>query len=65
MKVKHILAIIILGVTGVILGALFKIQHWPGSHKILLIALGLESLGGILMIWKLISIKDFSNFLNK
>lgn len=65
MKVKHILAIIILGVTGVILGALFQIQHWPGSHKILLVSLGLESLGGILMIWKLISIKDFSNFLNK
>ena len=65
MKVKHILAILIIGPIGVSIGAFFKIQHWPGAAKILLISLIIELIGGILAVWKLLTIKDFKDFLNK
>jgi hypothetical protein len=65
MKVKHILVLLILGSTGAVLGALFKIQHWPGASVILMVSILLEVLGGILAVWKLLTIKDFTDFLNK
>ncbi len=64
MKVKHILVIFLLGVVGVIIGAFFKIQHWPGAATILMISVGLEVLSGILAIWKLLTTKKFKDFLN-
>ncbi len=65
MKVKHIIALLIIGSIGVTLGALFKIQHWPGGSVIMIVALILETIGGLLAVWKLLTIKDFTDFLNK
>ena len=63
MKVKHILVLIIAGAAGVLAGALFKIQHWPGASVILLISLLLEIAGAILAIWKLLTFKGKNDFL--
>ena len=65
MKVKHVLIVFILGMILTTIGAFFKIQHWPGAAKILLVSLLLEVIGGLLFIWKLATIKDFKDFLNK
>jgi hypothetical protein len=65
MKVKHIIALLIIGSLGVIIGALFKIQHWPGAGILLLCSVVIELIGGILAVWKLLTVKDFSDFLNK
>ena len=65
MKFKHILAMLILGSVGVTIGAIFKIQHWPGASIILLVSMLLELFAGIIAVWKLLTLKDFSDFLNK
>ena len=43
MKVKHILALFILGLICTVLGALFKIMHWPGAGAMLVVGLGTEA----------------------
>ncbi len=65
MKFKHILVLFILGSIGVTIGALFKIQHWPGASIILAASVCIEILGAIMAVWKLLTVKDFSDFLNK
>jgi len=65
MKVKHIIVIFLLGVIFVILGSLFKINHWPGAAKILLVGMILEILGLILVIWKVLTTEKFKDFLNQ
>ena len=65
MKVKHIIVIFILGVIVVILGSLFKINHWPGAGKILLVGMILEILGLILVVWKVLTTNKFKDFLNQ
>lgn len=65
MKFKHILILLIIGSIGVTIGALFKIQHWPGAGMILTISVLIEVLAAILAVWKLLTIKDFTDFLNR
>jgi hypothetical protein len=65
MKVKHIILVFLLGVIFVILGSLFKINHWPGAAKILLVGMILEILGLILAIWKVLTVEKFKDFLNQ
>jgi len=65
MKFKHILAALILGSLGVTIGAIFKIQHWPGASIILIVSVLIEFLAAILAVWKLLTTKDFTDFLNK
>ena len=65
MKFKHILALLIVGSIGVTIGALFKIQHWPGASVILLVSVILEVIAALAAVWKLLTIKDFTDFLNK
>ena len=64
MKAKHILIIGVLGMIGVILGAFFKIQHWPGGSGIIGISFLIELLAGLLITWKLIKYKGGDDFLN-
>ena len=64
MKVKHILAIFILGVIVLDLGALFKIIHWPGAGEMIIVSIVLEILAGILAIWKILTSNRFKEFLN-
>jgi len=64
MKAKYVLIIGVLGMTGVILGAFFKIQHYPGGSGILGVSVILELIAGLMIIWKLISYKGQGDFLN-
>ncbi len=49
---------------GVILGAFFKIQHWPGGSTILGLSLIFELFAGLLIAWKLFKYKGGDDFLN-
>lgn len=64
MKVKHIIVVFILGVIFVILGSLFKINHWAGAAKLLFAGMILEILGLVMVVWKLFSTEKFKDFLN-
>ncbi|PTX58750.1 hypothetical protein C8N46_11258 [Kordia periserrulae] len=64
MKVKHIIAIFLLGILITIVGSLFKIQHWPYGGELLTVGSLTESLAILLGIWKLFSTKKFQDFLN-
>jgi hypothetical protein len=64
MKVKHIIAIFLLGILITIVGSLFKIQHWPYGGELLTAGSLTESLAILLGIWKLFSTKKFQDFLN-
>jgi hypothetical protein len=65
MKVKHVIVILFLAYIFEGLGFYFKMMHFPGAAKMLLIGTSLKVIASILGIWKLLSIKDFSDFLNR
>lgn len=65
MKIKHALVIFILGFLINLIGALFKIMHWPFANILLVVATFLEVAGGILFLVKILThpkIKDFLNW---
>lgn len=64
MKVKYILAILILSWIVIGLGALFKLTHKPGADMFLTIGFGMEILAAVLAIIKLFTSKRFRDFLN-
>ena len=64
MKVKHIIVLFLLGMFITIIGALFKIQHWPYGSEILTVGSLTEGLAMLLGIWKLLTTKKFKEFLN-
>ena len=64
MKVKHIIALFLLGVFFTIIGALFKIQHWPYGRILLTIGSFTQGLAFLLGIWKILTNKKFKDFLN-
>ncbi|WP_046746272.1 GldL-related protein [Kordia zhangzhouensis] len=64
MKVKHIIAIFLLGVFITTIGALFKIQHWPYGSELITSGSLTEGLALLLGIWKLFTTKQFKDFLN-
>lgn len=47
-----------------IIGALFKILHWPGSVMLIIISTALKVIAGLLAIWKLFTVGKFKEFLN-
>lgn len=65
MKVKHILALLIIGLIASLLGALFKIMQWQFAPELLIMGTFLKVIAGILGIWKLFTSKKFKEFLNR
>lgn len=65
MKVKHILALFILGLICTVLGALFKVMHWQFAPELLAGGTFLQVISGFFGIWKLFTAKEFKKFLNK
>lgn len=65
MKVKHIVAIFLLAYILEVLGVHFKIMHLTGAPQLFNASTTLKIIAALLGIWKLFTIKDFSNFLNK
>ncbi len=64
MKVKYIIILIILGAIIVMIGVLFKIQHWPGAAKLLITGLIFKLVGLVLIIWKILTMDKFREFLD-
>jgi hypothetical protein len=50
------LVIFLFGLTGTIIGALFKIQHWPYGSEVLAIGSLIEIIGVVWLIMSLINI---------
>ncbi|TVZ52567.1 gliding motility protein GldL [Dokdonia sp. Hel_I_53] len=65
MRVKHILALLIVGFICTLLGALFKILHWMGAPQLLIAGTFIQAISGVLAIWKLFTSHAFKDFLNK
>lgn len=49
-----ILIVFLSGSALTIVGALFKIQHWPGASLMMTVSLGLQLLAVVLLIVKLV-----------
>lgn len=64
MKVKHIIALFIVGLLCTILGALFKILHWQLAPELLIAGTVIKVLAGIFAIWKILTTDGFKKFLN-
>ena len=64
MKTKYAIIIILTGIGFHIVGALFKIMHWPLGGLILFVASILEAVGIILFMYKLLTYPKFKDFLN-
>ena len=64
MKVKHIIVVFILGAIFVMIGALFKIQHWPGAAKLLIAGLVFQIVGLAMIIWKILTTDKYREFLD-
>jgi hypothetical protein len=65
MKVKHILVVFLVAYVLETAGVHFKIMQLAGAPQLFTAATSLKVTAAILAIWKLISIKDFSNLLNR
>ena len=65
MKYWHILIIFIVAMAVVIVGALFKIMHWPGASVLLMLGMGGQFLSLILLAAKIINDRKNNRFLNK
>jgi uncharacterized membrane protein len=65
MKYKHILIAFVLGCIITIIGALFKILHWPGASFIMTIGMLCEALAGLMLIIKIFKDQNPNGFLNK
>ncbi len=64
MKVKHIIALFVLGFLFTLIGALFKIMHWQFAPELLIAGTVIKVVAGVLAIWKVLSSKRFKEFLN-
>lgn len=68
MKTKHTLIILAIGFFIILIGALLKITHMEigpvNGNNMLVIGMFVEVIGGILLIYKLITAKKSNDFLN-
>lgn len=62
MKVKHIIIIFLVAYIFETAGVHFKIMQLQGAPSLFTIATILKVVSAILGIWKLFTVKDFSNF---
>ena len=64
LKLKYILIIFVLGWILTSIGALGKINSESWGGTLINIGYGMQITGGILIIWKLLTIKNLKDFLN-
>jgi hypothetical protein len=65
MKYWHILVLFLVGFAITIIGALFKILHWPGAALMLMLGMGLKAFTVVLLIIKIIQNRKSSHIFNK
>lgn len=64
MKIKYIIALLILSYAIIGIGALAKLQHWSWAGSALIIGMVFQSLIFIIGNIKVLSTKKFKDFLN-
>ena len=64
MKFKYILIVLLIGLLLTLSGSLFKIMHWPGAHKMLLVGSFVKITAIILAIWKILTLEKWKEILN-
>lgn len=64
MKIKHILIVFLFGLILTLIGAQFKIMHWPGASILILSSSIIKIIAVILAIWKVLTVEKFKDFLN-
>lgn len=65
MKIKHAIFLIAAGFGLDLIGAFWKIMHWPFANILLMAALILKITGLIALIVKLVSNTKFRDFMNQ
>ena len=64
MKIKHKVVVLGIGFMLIIIGALFKIMHWDLGNELLVTGMLAKIIGGILLLYKLLTHPKFKDFLN-
>jgi hypothetical protein len=64
MKVKYALMILIVGFAVSVIGALFKVMHWPYAGALLITATLMQVVGSIVLVYKLLTYPKIKDFLN-
>ncbi|MFN0035496.1 MAG: hypothetical protein ACKVUS_10525 [Saprospiraceae bacterium] len=65
MKLKYALLIFLAGFILIVLGMLFKLESWEFASELLIAGLILKFIGGILLIYKLLTHPKVKEFLNQ
>jgi hypothetical protein len=64
MKTKHAITLLVLGYCFDFVGALLKITHSPNADTVLKVGAILKVLGGLLLLFKILSYPKFKDILN-
>ncbi len=64
MKLKYALLIFLAAFIFVFLGALFKLESWAYASELLIVGLALKFIGGVLVLYKLLTHPKIKEFLN-
>ena len=64
MKIKHTVVVLGIGFMLIIIGALFKIMHCDLGNELLVTGMLVKIIGGILLLYKLLTHPKFKDFLN-
>ncbi|KAF2519216.1 gliding motility protein GldL [Flavobacterium salilacus subsp. salilacus] len=65
MKNWHIIIVFLISFTILVIGALFKLMHWPYASIMLTIGMGGKALAILLFIIKIVRERNTVDFLNK
>ncbi|MGQ2984627.1 GldL-related protein [Flavobacterium sp.] len=65
MKYWVIIVIVLIGLMITIVGALFKIMHWPGASLMLIVGMGLKALGILLLLIKVVMARNSNSLLKQ
>lgn len=65
MKNWHIIIIFLISLVLVVIGALFKLMHWPYASIMLIVGMGGKALAILLFIIKIVRERNTIDFLNK
>lgn len=65
MKNWLIIVVFLIGLTITIIGALFKIMHWPGASIMLMGGMRLKAVAVLMLIIKLLSGRKSNEWLSK
>jgi hypothetical protein len=65
MKNWLIIVIFLMGLAITIIGALFKIMHWPGASIMLIGGMGMKAVAVLMLIIKLLSGRKSNEWLSK